>query len=198
MKFNENKEIEVRFREIDTQGIQGKLMALGFEDCGEDLFLEVIFFDKELTWVAQRKTVSRYVRLRRTKKGVILTYKNHRQDIDTAEAQEIEFQVSNLESARDFLQEMGLVAYRTQEKKRHKFTKGNVVIDIDTWPQIPTYIEIEGTNEDEIKSVVEQLDLEWKNVTWENAGNLIEKYYGLMVSKMKFYTFDKVEYYEEK
>ena len=193
----QNKEIEVRFREINPEKIKARLLELGFEDHGEDLFKEIVFYDKDLRWIADRKITTEYVRLRGTKKGIHLTYKKQRQDIETSEAKEIEFNVSGMDVAKEFLETLDLVAYRTQEKKRHSFSKGDVVVDIDTWPQVPTYLEIEGPNEQVLKETAEALGLDWNNVCWENAGNLIEKYYGLVVSKMKLYCFDKIEYTDD-
>lgn len=192
--MEKNREIEVRFREIDPVRIKAVLVELGFSDKGEDFFTEIIFYDKGLEWVKDRKITTQYVRLRKTKHGIRLTYKKQRQDVETAEATEIEFTVSDIEAAKEFLETLGLIACRTQEKKRHSFSKGEVMVDIDTWPQVPTYLEIEGSSEELLMETADSLGLDWKNVTWENAGNLIEKYYGLEVSKMKYYCFDKIEY----
>jgi adenylate cyclase class 2 len=191
---SQNKEIEIRFKEINVEKIKTHLLKNGFEDLGEDFFTEVIFYDKALEWVKNRKVQTTYVRLRKTKTGVLLTYKNHRQDIKTVEASEIEFYVSSLEAARDFLKAMNLTDYRTQEKKRHTYKKDNLVVDIDTWPQVPTYLEIEGPSEQALKSTAELLGLKWADAIYENAGNLIEKYYGLKVSTMSKYTFDEITY----
>jgi adenylate cyclase class 2 len=191
----QNKEIEVRFLEIDPETIKEKALKAGFVDLGEDFFYETIFYDKDLEWIKNRKVVTRFVRLRKTKDGVRLTYKNHRQDIKTSEATEIEFTVSDMQSASDLLSELGLVAFRTQEKRRHSFKKGETMIDIDTWPKVPTYVEIEGPDEDKLKETAAALGLDWEKAEYLNAGNLIEKYYQLEVSRMRYYTFDKIEFY---
>lgn len=189
-----NKEIEIRFKEIDEESIISKLKSLGFEDLGEDFFTEIIFYDEMGEWIKNRKIETRYVRLRKTKKGVILTYKKHRQDINTPEAEEIEFEISDINSAKNLLEAIGLRAFRQQEKKRRSFKKGDVIVDIDSWPQVPVYLEIEARDEELLKETAKLLNLDWKDAIYENAGNLIEKYYGLMVSKMSLYTFDKIEY----
>jgi adenylate cyclase class 2 len=192
-----HKEIEARFKEINPSEMIKRLLELGFEDLGEDFLTEMIFYDKDLEWVKQRKVVTQYIRLRKTNKGIKLTYKKQRQDIQTTEAKEIEFEVSDMNAAKELFLALEMVAYRTQEKRRHTFKLGDITVDLDTWPQVPTYIEIEGLNESALKETAEKLGLNWNNdVVYENAGNLIEKYYNLMVSKMKEYTFDKIEYYE--
>lgn len=191
---SQNKEIEIRFKEINVDDIKSQLLKNDFEDLGEDFFTEIIFYDNALEWVKNRKIQTTYIRLRKTKAGILLTYKNHRQDVNTVEASEIEFYVSSLEAARDFLKILNLTDYRTQEKKRHSYKKENVVIDIDTWPQVPTYLEIEGPSEQALKNTASLLGLDWADAIYENAGNLIEKYYGLKVSNMSKYTFDEITY----
>lgn len=191
------REVEVRFREVDVGTLEKRLLELGFEDTGEDFFKETILFDHDLRWVAERRTLTRFVRVRTTRGGALVTYKRHRQDINTPEAREVEFEVDDPEAARELLEAVGLRAYRTQEKRRHTFSKGDLKAEFDTWPKVPTYLELEGPDEEQLKALVEDLDLRWTDVTWENAGNLIEKYYGLMVSRMSKYAFDEIVYAPE-
>ncbi len=195
MQVNQTgKEIEVRFLEINQQEIISRLAFLGFEDKGEDFFTEIIFYDAAGKWIEERKIITRYVRLRKNNQKTILTYKMHRQDIPTTEAREIEFEVSDILAASELLEILGLKAFRKQEKKRHKFTKGDVTVDIDTWPRVPTYLEIEAPTEEHLKNTASDLGFGWDKAVYENAGNLIEKYYDLMVSKMSVYTFSEITY----
>jgi adenylate cyclase class 2 len=68
-----------------------------------------------------------------------------------------------------------------------------VVADIDTWPRIPTYIELEGPTEESLKQVATKLNLDWRNVVLENARLVIENRYHIPVGNMKWFTFDKFE-----
>jgi len=87
---------------------------------------------------------------------------------------------------------LGLICYRQQEKKRHKFILGMVTIDIDTWPNIPTYLEIEGKTEKDIKKAAQKLDLDYSEALFIDARQIIEKKYGIPVSTYKYFTFDKI------
>jgi len=51
MQENTNREIEVRFLEIDYPSLVEKLNGLGAEDFGEDFLREIIFYDKDLKWM---------------------------------------------------------------------------------------------------------------------------------------------------
>src|SRR3989344_5617999 len=50
-----------------------------------------------------------------------------------------------------------------QETKREKWTMGNSEITIDTWPWIPTFLEIESPTEEEVKSIAKKLGFDWKD-----------------------------------
>ena len=127
---NQYKEIEVRFLEVDYPALVKKLQDLGAEDRGDDLLREIIFYDKDLTWMYD---VKKFVRLRQTKRGVLMSFK-HNQEHSATGTKEIELTVSDIEKSKAFLEEVGLVAFREQEKKRHTFILGDVTVDIDTWP----------------------------------------------------------------
>lgn len=186
---NKNREIEVRFLDIDKQKLIKRLKELGVFDRGEDILKEVIFYDRKLQWQYQGKKM---VRLRSTKDGTFLTFKHNEED--SAEGTvEIEFKVSDFEKAKDFLEAIGLVAFRAQEKKRRTFTLNKVIIDIDTWPSVPIYVELEGPSEKDLKETAKLLNLDWKDAVFESPRFVIERQYGIPVSRLRYFTFNKVE-----
>lgn len=183
-----NREMEVRFINIDASSLKKKLAELKAADLGEDFLKEVVFYDKEKTWIKENK----FARIRKTNKGIFMCYKHH-QEASVMGTLELEFQVENFEKATLFLEELGLVAYRAQEKRRHSFILDTVVIDFDTWPTLPTYVELEGTSEESLRKVASILELDWSNVIFENAKTVIEKYYHIPVSTLRYFTFEKQE-----
>ncbi len=159
-----NIEIEARFLEINKETLIMRLCELGAEDLGEDILKEVIFYDKEYKW---RDIEHKLIRLRKVRDKVFLTYKHHfTQAIDGTE--EIEIEIENMEKGIDFLTKIGLQQARYQEKKRHTFKLKDVTVDIDTWPQVPTYVELEAESEHKIKEIAMLLDLDWTKVTFES------------------------------
>lgn len=184
----QNREIEVRFLHIDKDLLIKNLHNLQAEDLGEFLLKEIIFYDPKLEYLKEGKVV----RLRSNNGKITLAYKHHTNNkIDGAE--EIEFDVNSIEKAKDFLEKVGLIAYREQEKKRHTFKMEDTTIDIDTWPSLPPYVEIEGETEEEVKMISQQLGFNWEDAIFENAKIVIEKYYNIPVSKLRSFTFDKIE-----
>lgn len=184
----EHQEIEVRFLEIDKDKLIQKLRELKAEDKGEDLLEEIIIYDKALTWRDSLK----FLRLRTQKGKTVLTYKHHFEH--SAEGtEEIEFEVGDAKKAEAFLERLGFVAYRHQQKKRHTFELSGVTIDIDTWPRIPTYVEFEGESEAQLKETAQALGLNWKDVVLVSAREVIENYYKIPVGRMTWFTFDRFE-----
>lgn len=187
MANSNNQEIEVRFLEIDSDQLKSKLRDLGADDLGEELFKEIIFSDQAGEWPARQARA----RLRISKKGVFLAYKEHHQDSATGTT-EIEFEVGDAAKCAAFLQKLQLVPVREQEKKRHTFQLGEVTVDIDTWPQVPPYVELEGLSEESLQQTAKRLGLEWNKVIFENAQRVIEKYYKIPIGTYKYFTFTRV------
>jgi adenylate cyclase class 2 len=185
----EYREIEVRFLEIDKDALIAKLRELGAEDLGEDLLDEKIIYDKELTW---RDGVKKLLRMRTQKGRTMLTYK-HRVEMSAEGTEEIEFEVQDTVAAQALLERLGYEMYRAQQKMRHSFHLGEVIVDIDTWPKIPTYVELEGPSVEALQEAAVLLGLDWKYVELRNPRRIIEDDYGIPVGNMRWFTFDKFE-----
>lgn len=184
----ENREVEVRFLEIDKEALVRKLLEVGAKDLGDNILEEIIFYDPELKW----RTENKFVRIRKSGEKIKMTYKHNReQTIDSTI--EIELEINDIKKAEAFLEKMNLQAFRHQQKKRHTFELDGTTIDIDTWPKIPTYVEIEGNSEGQIKEVSEKLGLDWRKVVFEDAGSVIENIYKIPVKSMRWFTFDRFE-----
>ena len=68
--------------------------------------------------------------------------------------QETEMEVPSMQETNQLLEALGY-AYRSyQEKKRTTYLLEGHEIDIDTWPGIPTYMELEGTDEEDLSKIL--------------------------------------------
>jgi len=182
-----NIEIEARFKEVDIPKLVQAANKLGGIDTGEHLLEETIFYDNELKW----RNEGKFARLRSFNGKNIFTYKHIKADsIDGTE--EIEFEVSEPDKLKDFLERVGLTPFRVQQKKRQTIKFDGVVLDIDSWPMIPPYLEIEGDSEAKVRNIAEKLGLSWEDALFIDARKIIEGY-GIDVSSFKFFTFEKCE-----
>ena len=182
------QEIECRFLNINKQTLIKKLLELGADDEGELLIEETVIYDPELRWRDEQK----FVRIRQVGDKVKLTFKD--QKIQTVDGTfEIEFGIDDYQKAELFFEKIGLRPFRHQQKKRHSFKLDDVTVDIDSWPMIPAFVELEGDSEDDLKKVAKKLDLDWKDADFHNARWVIENIYNIPVGTFKWYTFERYE-----
>lgn len=182
------QEIECRFLEIDKEVLLERLRRLGAEDRGEILLEETIFYDPEFKWRDEQK----YLRVRKCAGKTTLTYKEHREHTATG-TYEVEFEVSDAPKAEVLFESIGLQLFRHQAKKRHTFKLDDVTFDIDTWPRIPTYVELEGSSEEKLKEAAQAVGLVWEDADFHNARWVIENKYKIPVGEMKWFTFERFE-----
>jgi adenylate cyclase class 2 len=180
-------EIETRFLEIDKEKMINMLKSIGAIDKGEIMMNEIIFYDKDLKSLENNT----FCRLRKKGDKITLTYKSNAHQ-QTDSAKEIEFQVLDFKEPKLFLEAMGMIAYRTVEKYRHTFELNGTTLDIDTWPKIPTYIELEGDSIEILKSIAQKLDLNWDD-RFDGDARFVYKKYGFDFDNIRTVTFDKFE-----
>lgn len=184
----DNQEIECRFLEIDKDELLNKLLSLGGKDLGEKLLEETIIYDPEGKW----QDGNRFIRLRKVGDKIKLSYKEHRaHSVDGA--YEIELEISDYDKAELLFEKIGLKAYRHQQKKRHTLELDGVTFDIDTWPRIPTYVELEGDSENALKNIAQKIGYKWENAEFHDAAWIIENKYHIPVRKMTWFRFDRFE-----
>lgn len=104
----------------------------------------------------------------------------------TRKHKEINFNILEPEKLSDLFDELELEKYAHQEKDRTSFTYEDWQFDIDQYPNMPAYLEIEGTSEENVKEAIKLLGLE-NNKTWAKGERiLIQDTYGLDWYNMKF------------
>ena len=170
-------EYEVRFLEINQNEIISKLKKLGAVEVGN--------------WVQIRKTFdlipaqkNSWLRLRTNGITTTLTVK----EINSAKidgTKEAEVVVDSFEEMDTILSKIGLKARNYQENKRHQFKYKNTEIDVDSWPLIPAYMEIEGSNEQAIKEVCCDLGLEFNSATTMDVTDIYKNVYNIDILKIK-------------
>ena len=179
------EEIETRFLDINKDELIKKLISIGAIDKGEEKLEETIFHAADGSWIGKRK----FVRLRKTKNKIKLTYKeNVEQTVDSA--REIELEVSDLDKCSQFFEKVGLKAMRQLEKYRHTFELGDVTLDIDSWPKIPPYVEIEGPSVESLKSFCDKFGLDWEK-RFDGDAREVFKHYGYDLDVIDVITFSK-------
>lgn len=133
---------------------------------------------------------NKWVRLRKSNDQVELTVK-HIYEKDASNIQKVkeyEVNVSDLEEANLVLEEMGIVKRNYQEKIRHSFKYKSAEIEIDEWPQLEPYMEIECDDEKIIDEIIEKLNFREKEIISLNTEQLYKRKNIdiLKISELKF------------
>ncbi|MFO0763655.1 MAG: hypothetical protein U0518_02205 [Candidatus Gracilibacteria bacterium] len=210
-----NDELELKILEVDKDQIIQKLEALGGVRILDDITqIETMDFLKNESFiVAEDKALPRfipiiqkineitqgkatlfengaYLRIRKEgeKSEVILKYKMET-ELNAKLEKEISFnfEYSEWEELSAYLKSIGLRDNFFQEKQRVSYVLENldIRVDIDTWPKIPTYIEIEGHSFENIYKVVQLLGYTEADTSSEGAGKIFKKY-GISPFNLRF------------
>jgi len=119
------------------------------------------------------------VRVRDEGDRVTCTYKHVATDGKDS-MHEIEFTVSSYENAVEFFKAIGLDVYTEQETKRETWQLGDVKVELDEWPWIPPYIEIEGPSEEAVRQVAERLGYDFSKAFRGSSYTAYRMYYPKM------------------
>ena len=164
-------EYEVRVLEIDKNEIEKKLKELNAE-LVEDVFQKRYLYDFNPV------NPSKWIRLRTNGKKTTLTIKNvESSNIDGTK--EVEIEVNDFDTTNEILNELGYKPRGIQENKRIKYNLNGVEVDIDTWPKIPTYLEIEGSSEDEVYNTLKLLGIPKEDSTSLDVQRIYQEIYGI-------------------
>ena len=98
--------------------------------------------------------------------------------------QETEIEVNSFEETNELLEKLGFSYRSYQEKRREKYILNEHEIDIDTWPRLLPFIEIEGNDKNDIEKILSILGYSFKH-TVSCTVDEIYKNIGLDINNMK-------------
>lgn len=151
-------EIEAKWLNVDKDEVRAKLEAIGAELVqSERLMVRSVydFTDKSL------EAKKGWVRVRNEGDKTTLTYKQLN-DRTVHGTKEVNVTVDSYDATCALLEALGMQRRAYQETRRESWKLGDVEIEIDTWPWIPTFVEIEASSEDELKSTAKKLELDYE------------------------------------
>lgn len=120
---------------------------------------------------------NKWVRLRESNGKVELTTKHilEKQESKFQKVLENEIDVSSLEETNLILESIGLSRRSYQEKIRYSYKYKDAEIEIDLWPLLKPYLEIECDNEKIINEVIKKLDLASHEIVSINTEQLYKR-----------------------
>lgn len=166
-------EIELKARVADLAAVREKLVSLGAASSGSAFEHNEVFDTPQ----GHLRGADSLLRLRRDGRNV-LTYKGPRESKDSPVKNrvEIETQVSDYAAAAAIIEALGYVRVWTYEKRRETWRLGGVEVVLDTLPEIGTYIEIEGSSEDECLDALARLGVDRAAVTPRTYAELFREH----------------------
>ncbi|CAM3157987.1 CYTH domain-containing protein [Saccharomonospora xinjiangensis] len=161
-------EHEAKILDIDPDAMQRLILDKGGQKLGERFMRRYVY---DIT-PGDRST---WIRLRDTGDEITLTVKQITSDaIDGTH--EIEVGVDDFAATNALLNVLGFTAKSYQETKRTSFILDGAQVEIDTWPQIPPYLEIEAGSKDEVIRVAGLLGHTEADLTGENTIKIYARY----------------------
>jgi adenylate cyclase class 2 len=168
------KEFETQVLDVDVEKIKEKLRDLGAKEESEVLQKRLVFDIKCLDAIVPG--TGEWIRLRQSGDKTTLTYKN-RKGNGLSDTQEIEVKVDDFDKTSEILSNLSCFTGKYyQENKRIRFTLGNIEFTLDSWPMIPTFLEIESTSEEKVKKGLKLLGLEGKDAGHIGLIQIYRKY----------------------
>ncbi len=172
-------EIEAQFLDIDKDDIRSKLKKIGAElDKPEVLMRRVVFYTGEHS----------FARVRDEGNKIVMTYKNVGDDHSILGTKEVNIEVNDYEDAILFLKGCGLKIKACQETKREIWRFGEVEICIDTWPWLPTFMEVEGPTEELVWKTADKLGFKKTQAKFGSVDTTYRHYYGVNPDVINLHT----------
>lgn len=161
-------EYELRVLEINHDELIKKLEKLG---------AKFVFSAMQQRYVYDfnPKVENKWIRLRTDGQTTTLTIKNlQNKKIDGTK--ELEIIVDNFEKANEFLEELGYKNKGFQQNIRTRYILDDVELDLDKWPLIPEYLEIEGPTEESIYNCLKKLGLKKEETVTLDVASIYTHY----------------------
>ena len=179
--YNEimKNEIEAQFLDINKDEIRAKL-----KDAGATLEKPEVLMKRTVFYTGEHS----FARVRDEGDKIVMTYKNVSDDNSILGTKEVNIIVNDYDDAILFLQGCGLKIKAKQETKREIWTIDGTEICIDTWPWIPTFMEIEGPTEDAVWKVAKLLGYTKKQAKYGSVDTTYQHYYGIETDIVNLHT----------
>ncbi|MEK7608382.1 MAG: class IV adenylate cyclase [Patescibacteria group bacterium] len=156
------EEIEVKFLNINVSEVEKKLVDVGAVKKGE-YFQRWKAFDYP-DWRLDKRGA--WLRLRDEGNGTVTLTLKQRLGVISDDGlvnddgmEEVEVRVDSFENSAELLLKIGFIEKHYAEKKRICWEKEAVEFDIDTYPELEPYLEIEASSWEKIDEAISWLGL---------------------------------------
>jgi len=178
-------EFEAKYPKINKDEIRNKLKEIGAKRVfSERKFVRLTFDNPKL------KKNNSWVRLRNEGSKITMTFKTVDDDKSISGMREVGFEIDDINSAKILLEQIGLKQKGYEENLREEWKLDDVIFEIDTWPKIDPYLEIEAPSEKKVKEYFKKLDLDYKKAVFGSVDILYRDLYGIEILGLDKLTFN--------
>ena len=165
--------MEAKFLDIDMDNLRNKLIILNAKLIHPEVFMKRKTFDYSDN---KLRKVGGWVRVRDEYDKITLSYKQLN-DRTLHGTKETSVEVNDFEKTCQLLLDMGFIQKSYQETRREKWILDGNEITIDTWPWIPSFIEIEGNTEKSLRNVIKKLGLKIEEAMHGSVETVYQKHF---------------------
>jgi adenylate cyclase class 2 len=159
-----NIEIEAKFLDINFDETRSKLRSIG-ATCKTPMRLMKRAIIDYPNRRLQTSASNAYIRIRDEGDIISLTYKTF-ESLSVDGARELETVVGSFDTTVAIFTAIGLQVVSLQESRRETWEYKDCKVELDEWPWLKPYLEIEGPSEHAIKRVAELLGFDWGNAAF--------------------------------
>lgn len=178
-------EYEMRTLEIPVVDMISRLESLGAQKKG-------IFHQKRYVYDFVPVQKGRWIRLRSNGSCTTLTIKEIK-SLRIDGTSELEIVVSDFDETNRILQKLGYLPRTFQENFRIEYSLNGVNFDIDKWPKIPPYMEIEGDSEKAVLSAIDMLGIPREKFTTKDVDSIYHDVYSINLDDIAILDFSVEE-----
>ena len=165
-----HNEIEAQFLDINKDDLRRRLQQAGAKLIRPEILMKRTIFDVRPHCFARVRDEGDYI---------TMTYKNVSDDKSILGTKEINLIIDDYDAGVEFMKNCGLPVKAHQETLRETWHLDDVEIDIDTWPWIPTFVEIEGPSEESVWATAKKLGLDKSTAKFGSVDTTYQHYYGV-------------------
>ena len=165
-------EFEIKFLGIDVAATTKRLIDLGAKKTFEGEIKPSFFMKKN----SPMKAKGQSLRLRTKGDKTELTLKQRIKNKDAKLSIETEVLVSDYDTMKKILEKLGYKQTIKPSKHRTTYSLGKYNFEFDTFPGLPTFLEVEAQSIDELKKAVQMVGFNMKDgKPW--SGKDVVKFY---------------------
>lgn len=169
-------EYEVKFFPINLEDMRQKLQDAGASLKTPERLMRRCVFAAD----ANPGTTCTYIRIRDEGNKVTMSAKQHATDGKMDSQKEYETTVKDFDTTHQILLSAGLAQTGYQENKRETWQMlDGTLVELETWPQLPNYLEIEGKSEEAVKKTASLLSLNWDEHIVQSNDHLYAQHWNI-------------------